>query len=253
MTRFVSGISGLLRSIAAIALVAIAAVFTGLYLHYRNEQTAYQQQLQQALDVSRQRVEALEMMVERLTSVRRMAQIIVTDQHTDPVTGSVLFTALLIAELDENGRVCNRSQVTIPGRIAYFEGLVVKFEPDCVATAEPLRGHSLALLRRVYSESLAPDQGFPLDTPGSIPGAYRTHSPAAAEFEQMLWSRFWTLANDPAMAAELGVRVAQGEAVYKPMLPGRLYELTIDAIGGLNLETRPLPEAVSEVLAAASG
>lgn len=252
MTKALTGISALLRSLSAAVIVGIAATLTVMYVHYRHEQALYERQLTQALEDSRKRVQALEQMVDRLTAVRRMAQIVVTEQHKDPVTDSVLATALLIAELDEVGKVCSETNVTIPGHIAYFEGLVIKFDPDSVAAAHPLRGHSLALLKRVYSESVAPEQGFPLDKPGTIPSPYRTNNPEAADFEQHLWSRFWDLADDPIMAAELGVRVAQGEAVYKPMLPGRLYELTIDAIGGLNLETRPLPEAVTEVLAAAS-
>jgi hypothetical protein len=37
----------------------------------------------------------------------------------------------------------------------------------------------------------------------------------------------------------MGVRVAQGEAVYKPLRPDQVYELTVDAAGGMSL--LPLP------------
>lgn len=37
------------------------------------------------------------------------------------------------------------------------------------------------------------------------------------------------------MAESLGVRVAQGEAVYAPMQPGQRWTLTLEANGGLNL------------------
>ena len=84
---------------------------------------------------------------------------------------------------------------------------------------------------------------------GGVPAGY-AGSERPLDFEKKLWERFWDLCTDPALAAEYGVRVAQGEAVYKPMKPGVLYELTVDADGGLNLVTRPLPEAVAEVLAA---
>ena len=36
----------------------------------------------------------------------------------------------------------------------------------------------------------------------------------------------------------MGVRVAQGEAVYKPVRAGQRYELTVEAVGGLTL--RPI-------------
>jgi hypothetical protein len=33
----------------------------------------------------------------------------------------------------------------------------------------------------------------------------------------------------------MGVRVAQGEAVYKPVKMGQSYELVVDAVGGMSL------------------
>ena len=38
-------------------------------------------------------------------------------------------------------------------------------------------------------------------------------------------------ASDPVA----GIRVAQGEAVYKPMKPGETYELRVEAVGGMTL------------------
>jgi len=179
----------------------------------------------------------------------------------------VIETTLLFAEVDEEGRTLSREYITIPGNVAFFDGLVVKFDMESVAKGHPLRGRSIALLRRVYSERQAPSEGFLLDDPNRPPAGYRLadaregveksendlSAEARREMEMRVWSQFWNIANDPQRAEELGVRVAQGEAVYKPMKPGVLYELTIDAAGGLNLETKPLPEAVADVLAAAGG
>ncbi len=234
----------------------------GAYLHYQSEHSAYQALLQEENVRLQQEEQLLGEMVERLSRSSRLAQIVVTEQTTDE-------TSLLLVELNEAGEPVSRDCVTIPGRVAYFDGLVVKFNHDSVARGHPLRGQSIALLRRIYSERQSPNDGYLLDQSGDVPPGYRmvgdtppsfaatddfrtgshAHSDLA-RFEERIWSQFWNIANDPELAAELGVRVAQGEAVYKPMHPGVLYELTLDAAGGLNLETRPLPDAVAEVLAA---
>lgn len=246
---------------AAVFLLLIVglSVAGGAWLHFRFMQSRYEALLQKQNIQLREERQMLTRMVDRLGRSHRLAQIVVTDQSPSE-------TSLLLVELDDSGNPLSRQCFTIPGEVAFFDGLVVKFSPESVAQGHPLRGRSIALLRRVYCENQAPQDGFDLDHPGDIPPGYRLVGETAvnrssdtaasdkankAQFEKRIWSQFWAIANDPILAEELGVRVAQGEAVYKPMKPGVLYELTIDAVGGLNLETRPLPEAVSDVLAAA--
>ena len=240
-------------------LIVGLSVVGGAWLHFRFIQSRYEALLERQNTQLREEKQILTKMVDRLSRSHRLAQIVVTDQTPEE-------TSLLLVELDDSGNPLSRQCITIPGDIAYFDGLVVKFSPDSVAQGHPLRGRSIALLRRVYSENQSPQDGFNLDHAGDIPPGYRlvgetgidkssdstlTDTADKAQFEKRIWSQFWAIANDSALANELGVRVAQGEAVYKPMKPGVLYELTIDAVGGLNLETKPLPEAVAEVLAAA--
>lgn len=226
-------------------IVALSAT-GGAYWHYRRLAASYEAELEAALAESRERVATLEAMVERLTRTRRLAQIVVSRQEPNEDTGR-LETELLMLELDDQGDPIGRQYFLIPGSVAFFDGLVIKFDPESVAAGRPFRGHSVALLRRVYSEELSPREGIEIDKEGTIPFGYRTEI-EPSEFERNLWDRFWEIADQPALASELGVRVAQGEAVYKSVRPGVLYELTIDAAGGLNLETRALPEAVAEIL-----
>ncbi len=285
------------RLISGVFILGILAVATGggAWLHFRFEQSEFEAYLAAENARLQQEKAALGAMVDRLSRSHRKAQIVVLDQKrigdadtnaaegmgnsrqaaSDPAIphlfenllsrstagdADVIETTLLIAELDDGGNTVSKQCVTIPGRTAFFDGLVVKFDLDSVAAGHPLRGRSIALLRRVYSERLSPENGILMDLPDVVPAGYRIDDASDAgvafdrmQFEQRVWSHFWTIANDPELAAELGVRVAQGEAVYKPMLPGVLYELTIDAAGGLNLETKPLPTAVADVLAAVSG
>lgn len=280
--------------LSLIVLLLAASGVGGAWLLYRYQRSEYEAFLEQENERLRERAEILEQMVARLSRSRRLAQIVVTNQQTlnsgepgresassrasqpgEP-TPSFSFedesarmeTSLLIVELDENEEPLRRWHLTIPGRVAFFDGLVVKFDFESVAEGHPLRGQSIALLRRVYSEYMSPQNGYLLDQPGDIPAGYRLEEVAQARdtephdsdtlhefdqaaFERSIWQRFWEIATTPELADAYGVRVAQGEAVYKPMVPGVLYELSLDAVGGLNLETKPLPEAVSEVLSAA--
>jgi hypothetical protein len=96
-----------------------------------------------------------------------------------------------------------------------------------------MRGRTVALLRRIYSDRMPPAQGVPIDTPGAIPDGYAASD--GARFEQALWKRFWRLATDPQAAESMGVRVAQGEAVYKPTAPGHCFDVELENSGGLTL------------------
>jgi hypothetical protein len=120
----------------------------------------------------------------------------------------------------------------VPGNVLFVDTWTVKFATDDVAHAHPLRGRTIVLLRRIYSDRVPPRDGWPIDTPGAIPAGYAAG--AAAEFEQALWRQFWEVATDPGRARELGVRIAQGEVVYKPVRKDQLFELQVDASGGIN-------------------
>ena len=52
-----------------------------------------------------------------------------------------------------------------------------------------------------------------------------------SEFEQQIWDDFWTVANDPAKSAELGIRSAHGTAVSIRVQPGKTYQIDLRATG----------------------
>ncbi|MHC5022762.1 MAG: hypothetical protein ACYTGG_02460 [Planctomycetota bacterium] len=183
------------------------------------------------------RLDAKEAMLDRLERSRRIAHVEVTDQVTD-VSGSVIETQVLFIELDDDGSELARQSFQVPGAEIYIDAWTVKFEHERVAQGHPLMGRSLVLLRRVYSDRLAPADGFPIDTPGAVPPAYVSGD--LGRFEQKIWDHFWEIATDAALARSMGVRVAQGEAVYKPVRSGQRYELVVDAAGGMSF--MPLPD-----------
>ena len=184
------------------------------------------------------RLVAREAMIDRLSRSRRLAHVQITGQ-TRNEQGLVSKTVLRLIELDDEGRELARQSFTVPGDVLFIDAWAAKFAKDDVAHGHPLRGKAIVLLKRVYSDRMAPRDGIPIDTPGAIPSGYAAGD--VGRFEQKVWEDFWQIASDAKLAESMGVQVAQGEAVYKPVRAGQTYELTVDAVGGLNL--RPLAES----------
>jgi hypothetical protein len=171
-------------------------------------------------------------MIERLSRTRRVAHVQVVEQKVNE-SGKIAETSIQFIELDDAGSELARQSFTLPGDVLFIDAWTVKFDHEQVAQGSPLMGRTMVLLKRVYSDQMKPADGIAIDTPGAVPPGY-----AATEqgtFEKRIWENFWSLATDLQHARELGVRVAQGEAVYKPVRAGQTYELIVDASGGISL------------------
>ena len=187
----------------------------------------------------------LQQVIQRLGAERRVADVIVTEQKA--VDGK-LQTTLLFVEYGRGGAALPAKRFAIVGDVAYFDAMVVKFDGKFVEQNDPLRGRSVALFTRVYGEHQPPENGFRVDTPNQVPDVYRGDDPVVAEFERELWANFWRLADDEAYRKEMGVRVAQGEAVWTKFRPDKLYTLTLESNGGLNITSSPLKGIYREAL-----
>ena len=176
----------------------------------------------------------------RLGTEYRIADVVVTGQEGPP--GRARRTTFRFQEYDRDGNALEPRAFTIAGDVGYFDALVLKFDDTYVGAADPLRGRSLHLFRRVFGEYQAPADAWLLDpaSPDGVPAPMRL---GLGSFETELWASFWTLAADPDAAAKQGVRVAQGEAVYTRLEAGHTYRLTIEADGGLNIRPAPLVAA----------
>ncbi len=171
-------------------------------------------------------------MIERLSRTHRHGIVEIMDQTMGPA-GEVVDTTVRFIELDEDGREIGTTTAKVPGDTIFIDAWVAKFDPMLVAEGDPLRGRTLILLRRIYSERMAAADGVAIDTPGAIPNAYAASE--LARYEHRLWKSFWELASNADQARAFGVRVAQGEALYKPVRKGERYELTVEAAGGMSL------------------
>jgi hypothetical protein len=221
-----------------LALVVIGAIGTGIYL----AETLYFGPMRR----QQQLIENLQELVSHLTRDSRVAEVAVVSQEPDLAS-----TTFRFVEVDESGQKIGESKtITINGDVAYFDTLVIKFEDayqpfgDLPLGREVLNQYlenkAIIFFRRVFGEKQKPQDGYPLDTPGSAPGIYGAAT-AKTTFEAQLWKEFWELATDPSRARERGVRAAHGQAVYTKLQKGKYYILERRLTGDLSIRPADLP------------
>ena len=219
-----------LTKILALAILVIAGSFGIVY--YRDHYSAELQIAQ-----LEQEKKELQQFVQRLTSERRVALVLVTSQKS---VNGVMQTTLMFKEFSRTGSELPFKAFTIEGNEAHIDALVIKFDHDLIEHDDPLRGHSIALFTELYGRHQSPAQGFPIDQPGQVPDFYRDDDPRIDAFESKLWTDFWKLADDAAYRRAKQVRVANGQGVWFPVELGKLYTITLESDGGLNVT----PEAI---------
>ena len=218
-------------------LVAVGAV--GVYVYHDATSDS------RKIDKLQEEKQQLQQIVQRLSDERRVAEVLVTDQHE---VDGVLRTTLLFVEYARDGSSLPPKSFTIDGKTAHIDALVIKFERDFLKENDPLRGHSIALFTKLYGDQQSPASAERIDAPGQIPDVYRGVDPKVSAFEQELWNNFWKLAEDPAYAQRYGVRVANGQGVWGPFEREKLYTITIESDGGLNIASEPLRGIYREAL-----
>jgi hypothetical protein len=224
----------MLQNLSKIAglLVLLVAMTIGLAL-YRDHYAA-----DRKVAKLEEEKRALTAVVSHLTSERRVADLVVTNKHDGP--DGIPVTTLLFVEIARNGTELPARSFTVRGQFAHVDAMVIKFDREDVKTDDPLRGRSIALFTKIYGDQETPASALPIDPPGTVPEVYRDADPTLTAFELDLWKDFWRLADDPDYAASRHVRVANGQGVWGMFEPNKLYTLTLEADGGLNLTTEPL-------------
>jgi len=153
----------------------------------------------------------LESFVERLKLTERRAQLYVKDQQTTPA-GHVM-TTVRFTELDAHGDPSiEYPEFTFEGDELYVDAYTIKFNDDFVMLGDTLKGKTLLLFRRIFSNKLQPDAGYELDKHGQAPLAYGAEKSSSA-FEQELWQKFWEYAENAELRTKHGVRAAHSTAV----------------------------------------
>ncbi len=226
------------KSLALLLLVFGGAV--GIWVYQDHFSTSVQ-----LAKLEKEKV-ALQQVVQRLGDEKRVAEILVTDQKADAAGKPA--TTLLFVEYDKAGNSLPPKSFTIEGKFAHVDAMVIKFDQHFVAEGDGLRGRSIALFTRIFGDYQTPATATPIDKPGAIPDVYRDADPQVTDFEQDLWHQFWQLTADADLRKKKGVRVAMGQAAWGMFEPGRLYTLTLEANGGLNLTSEPVKGIYKEAM-----
>jgi hypothetical protein len=235
---------GLIR-IAALGVLVIAGS-VGLWMYQGRYGDARRiQDLSREVERLEEHKQQLEQIVQRLSAERRVADVLVVRQE---MVDGVLQTELLFQEYARDGSLLPARYFTIQGSIAHIDAMVVKFERGFIEEGDALRGHNIVLFHKLYGDYQTPDEAHRIDEPGRIPEIYRGVDAKISRFEQALWTNFWKLVEHEDYREQYGVRLAQGEGVWLRFHPDRLYTLTVESDGGLNIRSEPLQGVYREAL-----
>jgi hypothetical protein len=180
-----------------------------------------------------------------LEHTERRAQLEVIEQTRD-AAGETL-NKLRFTELDPEGGVVGAQRVfELKGDEVYVDTLIIKFEDHFVEAADPLKGKALLLFRRIFTNRVKPDDGYVLDRNGVAPVLYAGRT-APSPFEQDLWTRFWTVANNEELARQSGVKAMHGQSVYGRLVPNMVYTLLMRSTGELILPAPRPPQAPASI------
>jgi hypothetical protein len=206
--------------------------------------TAQVQRLTTDLELKKAMIAKLEVALGFLKLRHRIARIDVVRQVEDEETGEIL-TTVEFYEVDENGEPASDDRQTfeIVGDRVYIECLVAKFDDKYIEENALDRNTAICLFQRIFGEHQEPKDGYAIDQIGSVPASYARYG-EASEFEKRIWEEFWSIAADPARAAELGIRAAHADAPSIKVREGVTYELELRTTGEFTL--RPLTGPADE-------
>lgn len=242
MFKALNNFFGAVVSLVLVALLAIGAWWgASAYLSAKRDREQIAA-LRADLEAKQKEIARLETAMRLLKVDHRVAQIEVLSQQGSEKEKN-LHTTLRFVELDDKGNTLGPAKTyTIQGDTVYVDALWVSFSDEYVEAGDPLRGTSLCLFRRIFSEHQKPTEGYALDAVGSQPAAYGSGRPVS-EFEREIWAKFWDYANDPAKAKQLGIKAIHGQAPYEKLMLGKRYKVLLRASGGLSFHPEDVPPA----------
>ncbi len=123
----------------------------------------------------------------------------------------------------------------VRGDVVHFDALIVKFGNEIVMDG---RERAIYLWRRIYDETMQPQEGFPIEVAGCESSRYASLCERLSlEDKELFWGNIWSLSNDPNTLNQLGVRAIYGSVVYQKLEPGLIYVFKISSTGTLYPET----------------
>lgn len=260
----ISNVNSILRTLLMLLLVAGAGVggyfVYGLYDEPKQKLADKQAELDKvgaelaarkqeiaalttSLDEKTREVERLEVAMQLLKVRHRLARLKVLDQRevapsaTDSGAAAPkqLVTRIEFVEVNEDGApIGTPREFDIEGDLVYIDYLRVTFDDRYVEQSDLDRSTAICLFQRIFGEHQVPIDGFQLDDVGTRPTAYARGS-QMSEFEKKIWSDFWTIANDPRRAAEMGIHAAHEVATAMRVQPGKTYQVDLRSTGEMTI------------------
>lgn len=156
----------------------------------------------------------------------------------EPNDGKILTTLKFVETArDDKLKTVLEKEYTIEGDIVYFDALIVKFGDKMVMDGKT---KALYLWRRIYSEKMAPEQGFAIEEPGAEPQRYGDLLKVLPmKQKRLFWSNIWDLANDPDKLKKHDIKAIYGNAVYSRLREGLIYVFKISPAGQVYPEVIP--------------
>jgi hypothetical protein len=178
----------------------------------------------------------LKQAITNLTDEEQIGYAKVVNQQT--IDGKLLTTIKFVetARDDKLKKILER-EYTIEGDIIHFDALIVKFSNKMVMDGKT---RALYLWRRVYGEKMTPEEGFPIEQPGTEPLRYSDLLEALPIKNcQMFWSNIWDLANDTKKLKQYDIEAIYGNVIYEKLTKGLIYVFKISPTGQVTPETVP--------------
>jgi len=174
--------------------------------------------------------------ITNLTAEEQIGYAKVISQETKE---GLVVTKLRFVETARNDKLKKivEKDYTIEGDIVHFDALIVKFSDKMVMDGKE---RAMYLWRRVYGETMAPQDGFPIESPNAEPQRYADlMKRLSIRQREMFWSNIWDLANNPEKLNEYGISAIYGNVVYSQLKPGLIYIFKINPAGQVYREIVP--------------
>ena len=174
--------------------------------------------------------------ITNLTTAERIGYAKVIKQETKD--GKVWTTLRFVetARSDKLKKILEKDYA-IEGDVVHFDALIVKFDNKMVMDGKE---RAMYLWRRIYGETMTPQDGFAIESPGTEPARYADLlSRLPIKQREMFWSNIWDLANDVEKLKQDGITAIYGNAVYSKLKEGLIYVFKISPTGQLYPEVVP--------------
>ena len=175
----------------------------------------------------------LKQAISTLTTEDQIGYAKVISQRTEE--GRLLTTLRFVeTSRDDKTKKILQKEYTIEGDVIHFDALIIKFEDKMVMDG---KARALYLWRRVYGEKMAPEEGFPIEVPGTEPKRYEDLLQVLPiEHQELFWSSIWDLANNPEQLGRHGIKAIYGNVIYSQLREGLIYVFKIGPTGHLYVE-----------------